>query len=421
MSAEDEEICLQLPGQHPPGNAVSNFDNPPNDNRLVIGVIAACLGLATLFCAIRVYSKLFCVRRILFEDVLGLLGYGFIIAACCTLGAIFNDIGFFVHNWNVRLGNMGGFIHVRLFHHDHHVLRVPHAVQDGHPHRVDTLLRAPGRAQLLLLDLHVLIWINIGLYVAIIVAINFTCDPPAKRLRPWLPGHCINVEALGLVASCFNLLLNLFILLLPHKVIWNLKLSQQQKAGVSFIFSIGITTTVCAAGRIESAIDLLDNPDFTYAYSRHLVWGLAEITTAGLVFFVPSVPIAFRKPQRNAKLTTQLWPKRGSRFIPTAASSKGRAWRPVNPVNVSTGTYRRMNDTGDLPLTPMAHAHATGSPPSHHHPRHDSLDVDASPDEIPQGGGILKTTEIVTYEEPAATIPNSYFQEHLHPWLEEKR
>ncbi|KAH9883257.1 hypothetical protein F4778DRAFT_710708 [Xylariomycetidae sp. FL2044] len=268
---------------------------------------------------------------------------------------------------------------------------------------------------------HVLIWINIGLYVAIIVAINFTCDPPAKRLRPWLPGHCINVEALGLVASCFNLLLNLFILLLPHKVIWNLKLSQQQKAGVSFIFSIGITTTVCAAGRIESAIDLLDNPDFTYAYSRHLVWGLAEITTAGLVFFVPSVPIAFRKPQRNAKLTTQLWPKRGSRFIPTAASSKGRAWRPVNPVNVSTGTYRRMNDTGDLPLTPMAHAHATGSPPSHHHPRHDSLDVDASPDEIPQGGGILKTTEIVTYEEPAATIPNSYFQEHLHPWLEEKR
>ncbi|KAI1342769.1 hypothetical protein F5Y15DRAFT_412451 [Xylariaceae sp. FL0016] len=406
MTDAEEQACMHLPALAPPSNTVPNYVDPPHNNKLVLGVIGACVGLATIFCGIRAYSKIFCIRRLILEDYLALIGYGFIVAASIQLALMTQGFGLFVHQWNIFLFEIEGFIHkyslvtiffclALMFFKTAILLEwtrffVPMAVRNT-----------------FFWMCHIFIWVNITLYIAIIVAICYTCNPPEKRTRPWRPGTCINVDALNLVASGFNLLLNIIILVLPQQVIWKLKLSSQQRVGVSFIFSIGIITVVCASGRIQSAAYLSTTGDLTYAYSRHLVWGLAEISAAALVFCVPAVPIALRGPQLSTKLTSSWGLKRGMHFSSGTLSPRtpSKLWRQPGRPETTVGVYRRMKEDSQLELHPMGQIDTA------------ALGWDGR---VPMHGGILRTTEIITYEEPAVTIPNVYFQEHLHPWIEGK-
>lgn len=47
---------------------VQHLDNPPNENRLALGVIGACIIVSTVFSVLRVYSRLFCAGKVRVED-----------------------------------------------------------------------------------------------------------------------------------------------------------------------------------------------------------------------------------------------------------------------------------------------------------------------------------------------------------------
>jgi hypothetical protein len=86
----------------------------------------------------------------------------------------------------------------------------------------------------------ILIVLNILFYVAGIIAEAFQCIPLSSIWEPWVKGQCINTRALHLTAAYFNLLVDIFILVLPQKVIWNLHMARSRKIDVSVIFSFGI-------------------------------------------------------------------------------------------------------------------------------------------------------------------------------------
>lgn len=67
----------------------------------------------------------------------------------------------------------------------------------------------------------------------------FGCSPPSKYWYPNTPGHCMNYTKAGLAYGSMNISSDLFILLLPLPMIWNLKLSRREKIGVSLIFMSG--------------------------------------------------------------------------------------------------------------------------------------------------------------------------------------
>lgn len=67
----------------------------------------------------------------------------------------------------------------------------------------------------------------------------FGCSPRSKYWIPDTPGHCIDYTKAGLAYGLMNIASDLLIFVLPLPLIWQLKLSRREKAGISFIFMSG--------------------------------------------------------------------------------------------------------------------------------------------------------------------------------------
>ena len=59
---------LQGPAGPPPAGVVSNFDDPPNHHNILYVTAALTLGFATCAISIRIYTKLFLLRSVGYED-----------------------------------------------------------------------------------------------------------------------------------------------------------------------------------------------------------------------------------------------------------------------------------------------------------------------------------------------------------------
>jgi hypothetical protein len=409
LSPETLERLLNEPALPAPPGVEHNFVNPSNENTMGVALIATQIVIATIFGLIRAYSKIFCVKRVRFEDYLAVAGYGCYIGGTVMMTGIPRGIGFFVNQWNVHTRDMEGFIYsyafstvlfcaALLFWKTSILLEwtrffVPTATRNS-----------------FFWICHVLIWANISLYIAIIITINFTCSPRERLWHRWIPGTCLNINAINLSATIFPVVFNSAILLLPHRVIWTLQLSKQQRIGVSIVFSMGILSCVCAAGRVAAAAQLISSGDTTYGYSRYLMWGFAETTTIALVFCVPAVPIAFRRSGPMSRLKTFIHANMRS-IHPgrdTPHNIPSRTWPATSSIAAPAGTYHRM-----------------GEPPSMHMDDLSTKAIERQQAKARQlehflrnNGGILRVTEIVTYEESSTRHSAGQDAHHIHPWVE---
>ncbi|KAJ2977104.1 hypothetical protein NUW58_g7913 [Xylaria curta] len=106
LSPEEQAMLLEGPALPPPAGVSSNFDNPPNRNALSNGIISLILALATLGLIVRTYSRLVCVKQVRVEDYLALGSYATIVTLAVLLYRLIGSIGFFVHQWDVRLRDL---------------------------------------------------------------------------------------------------------------------------------------------------------------------------------------------------------------------------------------------------------------------------------------------------------------------------
>lgn len=67
----------------------------------------------------------------------------------------------------------------------------------------------------------------------------FGCSPRSKYWFEDTPGYCINYKAAGIAYGAMNVISDGLIFILPLPMIWRLKLSTQEKFGVSLIFMSG--------------------------------------------------------------------------------------------------------------------------------------------------------------------------------------
>jgi hypothetical protein len=56
------------PALTPPAGVTSDFDNPPNNNPLAVGVLSTCAAVATLCIIIRVYARVVLLRKVQIEE-----------------------------------------------------------------------------------------------------------------------------------------------------------------------------------------------------------------------------------------------------------------------------------------------------------------------------------------------------------------
>lgn len=131
MTAEELAAALEMPAMEAPKGVKANFDNPPNENGLALAIITTTLVIGTLCVLLRAYARVYLLRKVQIEEsaciepellsyhlltiaVLILCAYGVYVGQAYCSYALIETPGYFVHQWNLKLGQLVPTSFVRL-------------------------------------------------------------------------------------------------------------------------------------------------------------------------------------------------------------------------------------------------------------------------------------------------------------------
>ncbi|SPO01627.1 related to integral membrane protein PTH11 [Cephalotrichum gorgonifer] len=302
LSPAELDAMLDLPAMQPPSDQFSNFDNPPNQNGLAIGVIAACTSVVVLCLGIRLYAKLALMRKAQVQEYLIVAAFlvhiaGVFYTACLPLLKI-----------SILLEWLGMFV-------------------------------PRGTRNWFFWSAWIMIGIQAAFGIAIIIALNLACIPTRKKWEFWLPGKCFNAHNVETASAAFQLASDCFVLFIPQKIIWDLKMSWKKRLGVSFIFSLGVLACVSAAFRLAVTIDYADAVDSIYNIGPVCFWAFAEMTCGFIVVCVPCIPKILIESGTWRKM------KRGLGMSTTAGGSGATPKHTGNSSAVRSKNLRSANDS----------------------------------------------------------------------------
>ncbi|RCI10277.1 hypothetical protein L249_8579 [Ophiocordyceps polyrhachis-furcata BCC 54312] len=298
-----QQAILNGPGLAPPHGVAPNFVDPPNRTSMGIAIISVCLVLATVTGLIRLYSRI-CVKKIHVEDFLGFAAFVFFVASGWSLLAFGHYGGFFVHQWNVQAKTMITISYVLYFFPIFYCATMMFA-------KTAILLEwtrlfVPIIRNSFYWISRVTTFINVFLYLSVIVATSLYCVPVEKVWHKWVPGRCLNRKAVDTCVAVFNLAIDLLILALPQRIIWSLKIDTSRKIGVSIVFSVGLLACACAVARTYLVIQLDFTGDVTYKLCETFMFAYSEMTCVLMVFFVPGSARAFKQDSLLSRMVSSL-------------------------------------------------------------------------------------------------------------------
>lgn len=268
---------------------------------------------------------------------------------------------------------------------------------------------------------YILIALNTILYLSSIVGTATLCIPHEAIWYPWVKGTCIDRNALAIVGSAFNIVIDLIILVLPQPIIWKLQMTTQRRLGVSLVFSVGVLVAVCAAGRLYATSVINYYGDSTYPISDVLLWGWAEITCVIVVFCMPALPKTFGENGfLNRIVQSFRW---GSKGTKTEASSWTAGTRktvsshmygmmdedPANSVSSAELGMMRFKDGFGQSDTNHSHKRSNDGPAAPVNPNRPKHRMIQAPEKLVKprptfDTSITKTTEFETREDPAPDV-----------------
>ncbi|KAF2867546.1 hypothetical protein BDV95DRAFT_610930 [Massariosphaeria phaeospora] len=117
--------------------------------------------------------------------------------------------------------------------------------------------------------------LNIIWFLTITFVSVFQCKPVAKAWDDSLEGRCVNYLHLFLAIQAANIALDMAILMLPIRVVWNLQISRPKKIGLIGIFALGFLSVIFAIVRLWVLIRDQFQSDITYETDTAL-WSVVE-------------------------------------------------------------------------------------------------------------------------------------------------
>ncbi|KAI1452064.1 hypothetical protein F4805DRAFT_54816 [Annulohypoxylon moriforme] len=430
LSPAELQAFLNGPALAPPAGVIPNFDHPENKNEIAQAVIPLCLVLTTIAVFLRVWARIFCIKKVEFPDILMTIGFGCYVTSIYIGYRLLNGTGVFVHTWDIRVKDMSNTLFPLFLSASFYIgtvltikaaillewarIFIPYGVRNRFFWCVYGVLGA-----------------NTIFYIIVLFLMNFACTPVQKNWDPlFVGGSCpINTQAVNIASAVLNLCSDIFILLLPQRIIWSLKMSTRTKTGVSIIFAFGVICIIAAGFRLGAEIDYTKSEDIIYNISPVLLWALAEMTCMFLVFGVPSGAKIMNDTHIPSKLASSLR-SLGGRFqrnssshgSGTAASSWPRSSMIMNNSNPeSSRTYYRKLENGNSGMLLTTIDSTRGQPPNES--TEYLKDQTAALPAEPEAGMIIRTTHFVTREdyggyEHGLAVGDRY--ERQHPWANDR-
>ncbi|KAI1120118.1 hypothetical protein F5Y10DRAFT_273398 [Nemania abortiva] len=392
---EQVEIFNKLPSMAAPDGIVPNYDHPRARNDVTITVIVVGLAFTVILFIMRMYSRLFIVKKLRLEDYVGIAGFVTYVTLCGILGALVHTGGFLAHQWDVLSGRT---IEISKWSH----LFVPYPTRNA-----------------FFWTCHVLIWANIGLYSSVTVVQHTKCLPYIKNWYSFVPGHCINTKIVDTFVPTFNFFIDLAILIFPQKTIWKLHVPRDRRLAISAIFSSGILermfrAVAFAGARVSVSIRTLTDPDFLWLGSQSVLFGLAEMTFAFWVFCIPAAPKSLHG-SHITHLPKYIWSKVRSTAALVKKPSQdfeSNSWPAAEKPTLPQNACEAVGDMGDqVKRQDLQNTQPDSSIP-HQHQQKGDLGRRI-------GNGVLRTMDLMTsvssVDEDANNSGDLYKRQH--PWV----
>ncbi|KAI0975420.1 hypothetical protein F4678DRAFT_325192 [Xylaria arbuscula] len=292
MDEAERQALLARPALEPPDGVEPNFANFANMNVLADGVVITALIITSLAVLVRVHYWVFIPKQLKerLEGVLVISSFASYIGFCyCLLHVCRIDIGWWVHQWDVTVGETIGFsywsyIAGLLYNSGTAPIKVAIIMEWLH-------IISPKSGNALFWLCHVSLWLNIAYYITAIVVESVQCTPRDLNWDPTVKGTCLDGKAAEAI-SWINVVSDITLLVCGQFVIWRLKLSTEEKVGVALIFAVGLFGTISAIFKLVATEAFSRSEDSTYSVAPIRFWALGEMTSAFIVYGLPTVPTA---------------------------------------------------------------------------------------------------------------------------------
>ncbi|KAF2687354.1 hypothetical protein K458DRAFT_429292 [Lentithecium fluviatile CBS 122367] len=291
LSTMTPEQLANMPGMPPPSGVKSNFVNPETQAPQCIAIVSIFLGIMIITLAMRLYTRIYVVKRTGWDDWTALLAgvsgasvTGVVIATLCM--GVFGP-----HTWDVPVMKFmsAGYNAYML------VLAVL-APFTNFLTKFSALLLLqyifPSAAHpRITLAIYFGLGVNILFHTIAIIYTLAVCTPQ-RGSGGLLPQNCsIKVRMrIGIATAVVNAVLDLYLLVIALPTLWQLKLPLRKKLGVVTVLATGIIVCVCSivSAYLRVAVDPEDDP--ARKALPNLVVSTVEPLLAVIVICLPSLP-----------------------------------------------------------------------------------------------------------------------------------
>ncbi|RMZ68537.1 integral membrane [Pyrenophora seminiperda CCB06] len=139
-------------------------------------------------------------------------------------------------------------------------------------------------------------------YQVIVTIVVFTQCTPINKLWDFfdkIEGTCIDARSFYRVTSVFHMIMDLWILVLPVKLIMNIPRPPREKIALYVIFGLGIVSLLASVLRFQSLHIFTLSNDPAYDSLPINTWSMVEINVGILCASIPTLKPLVSKAQRN--------------------------------------------------------------------------------------------------------------------------
>ncbi|KAI0854722.1 hypothetical protein F4860DRAFT_522522 [Xylaria cubensis] len=281
-----------MPALDPPEGVLSNFQNPPSQQPLLIIASTITLLLTLGGIGARTYTRAAIMRKFDSTDFVLLL-CGTLFIAFVSVQILAGQYGQGRHLWDVTARS---FSHCLLILNIIEILYGPTMFCAKYVvlRQIESVFFNHHRKTFAYTALQVLIWANLLFYGAIFLSFILACIPRAKISNPVIPGICLDTRASIIATSAINVVSDFTILITPLASIWQLQMPIKKKLSVAAVFGVGVLANITSIVRLYYSVKLTRTIDVTWAIVPVASWALGEFTTVILVACFPYFPRLFQ-------------------------------------------------------------------------------------------------------------------------------
>ncbi|KAL8401085.1 hypothetical protein RB594_001206 [Gaeumannomyces avenae] len=271
------------PAMMPPPGVTPEFDGPKNENPLAWGVMITCTIITAICVFLRLYVRTWWERRLHKEEVLTLLSFAAFLGTAYSGYSFTWSPGYYVHQWDLRIRDLPEAYSLILLYSSFYSVSLPLVktaiLLDWSRVLVVSERRSnPFWWACIVLSAIQCIW---GTICTILINLNCSSGPNTPK--------CFDLSEVMLISSIVQVVTSFAMVVLPQRIIWNLRLTWRKKLGVSVIFGVGLIACGAACFRLIETVRYTREEDHTYYISPLFFWTWGELTAGFFVLCVPSV------------------------------------------------------------------------------------------------------------------------------------